>query len=84
MYVGNFKGYSIYTSDRYPKKYYAVVDGRKIYFGDIRYQQYFDKMGHYSHLNHLDQKRRSYFWARHHKSENKIGTPGWFALHVLW
>lgn len=84
MYVGKFKGFDIYTSDKYPKKYYALVDGIKVHFGDIRYQQYHDKMGYYKLLDHGDQKRRSLFWARHNKSRNKVGTPGWFSLHILW
>lgn len=84
MYVGDFKGFPIYLSDKYPKKYYALVKNKKVYFGDIRYEQYYDKMGYYSKLNHGDQKRRSSFWARHNKSKNKIGTPGWFSIHVLW
>lgn len=84
MYIGDFKNYPIYVSDRNLKKYYAVVNGKKIYFGDIRYQQYYDKMGYYKILNHKDPIRRNSFWARHYKSRNKVGTPGWFSLHVLW
>lgn len=84
MYIGNFKNYPIYVSDHNFKKYYALVNGKKVYFGDIRYQQYYDKMRYYKILDHGDKKRRSLFWARHHKSRDKIGTPGWFSLHVLW
>lgn len=83
-FVDNFKGFPIYISDKYPKKYYAIVNKEKKYFGDVRYQQYYDKIGVYHNLDHLDKKRRNKFWSRHHKSINKIGTPGWFALHVLW
>jgi len=84
MYKGNFKGYPIYVSQRNLKKYYALVNGKKVYFGDIRYQQYHDKMGYYKLLDHKDPKRRNSFWARHYKSRNKVGTSGWFSLHVLW
>lgn len=84
MRVGEYKGYPIYKSVRYPKKYYAVVDGEKVYFGDVRYQQYYDKMGAYSHLNHCNLERRRQFHARHFQSKDKIGTPGWFSLNVLW
>lgn len=84
MYIGNFKGFDIYIADKYPKKYYALVEGKHVYFGDIRYQQYHDKMGYYKILDHNDQKRRSLYWSRHNKSIDKIGTPGWFAIHILW
>lgn len=84
MYINNFKGYNIYLSDRYPKKYYALINNKKIYFGDVRYGQYFDKLGFYKYLNHYDKKRRSNFRARHNKSKNKLGTPGWFSFHILW
>lgn len=84
MYINNFKGYDIYLSDKYPKKYYALVNNKKIYFGDRRYGQYYDKLGYYYNLNHFDDNRRSKFWQLHNKSVNKIGTPGWFSIHILW
>lgn len=84
MYINNFKGFDIYLSDKYPKKYYALVNGKKVYFGDQRYDQYYDKLGYYYDNNHFDDRRRSLFWSRHHKSIDKIGTPGWFSLHILW
>lgn len=84
QYIGDFKGIPIYLSDKYPKKYYALVGNKKVYFGDVRYQQYHDKMGYYRELDHWDPKRRSLFHSRHHKSKGRIGTPGWFSLHVLW
>ncbi len=84
MYINNFKGYDIYLSDKYPKKYYALINNKKIYFGDMRYGQYHDKLGYYSNIDHFDRNRRSMFWKRHAKSINKIGTPGWFSLHILW
>ena len=44
------------------KKYavYVLKDGKRrlIHFGDARYQQYKDKIGLYSHLDHNDKKRR--------------------------
>lgn len=84
MKVGTFKGYDIHLSDRYPKKYYTIVDGKRVYFGDQRYQQFHDKIGYYSFLDHNDHKRRESYWNRHGRSKDKLGTAGWFALHVLW
>lgn len=83
-FIGTFKSYPIYISDKYPKKYYSVINGKRVYFGDIRYQQYYDKIGYYKILDHVDDKRRKSFWSRHNKSINKIASPGWFSLHILW
>lgn len=82
--VGTYAGYPIHISDRWPKKYYAEVGGRKVHFGDVRYQQYHDKMGRYSHLDHLNPARRASYKTRHHKDRLARGTPGWFADQILW
>ena len=50
-------------------KYVVKYNGKKIYFGDKRYQQYFDKIGHYNKLNHYDNKRRKRYRERH-KNDN--------------
>jgi hypothetical protein len=84
MWVGKYKNYDIYVSDRYPKKYYANVNGKKVYFGDQRYEQYYDKMGYYSDLNHLDNKRRRLYKSRHQKDRFRTGSAGWFADKILW
>jgi len=84
MYVGNYQGYDIYLSDKYPKKYFALVNNKKIYFGDQRYQQYYDKMGHYNFLNHDDKNRRRLYKLRHQKDRMKKGSAGWFADKILW
>ena len=83
-YVGDYKGYKIYISNKYPKKYYAIVNQKKVYFGDIRYQHFFDKMGVYSFLNHYDKKRRKLFKIRHEKNRHKKGTAAWFSDQILW
>jgi len=84
MYIGKFKNYPIFVSDKYPKKYYATVNDKKVHFGDIRYQHYYDKMGYYELLNHCDLKRRRSFQKRHGKSKDAKGTAGWFSYHILW
>jgi hypothetical protein len=81
---GRFQGYEIHVSDKYPKKYYALVNGKKVYFGDSRYQQYEDKMGYYSHLDHHDEKRRENYKKRHTKDRFNPESAGWFADNVLW
>jgi hypothetical protein len=83
MHIGSFQGYPIYVSDRKNKKYYALVNGKKIHFGDNRYQQYHDVMGHYKKLDHNDKERRNRYYQRHGVNA-KEGTAHWFSNHVLW
>lgn len=78
--------FQIYKSDRKHKKYVAVLnDGRKIHFGDSRYQQYKDTtaLGIYSHLDHGDDRRRSLYYSRHGRVAKKY-TPKWFSHRFLW
>lgn len=66
------------------KKYTAILpNGRRVSFGDKRYQQYYDKIGVYSWLNHYDKKRRALYRARHGTNPKKY-SAGWFALKYLW
>jgi hypothetical protein len=64
---------------------YVLHDGKRrlIHFGDARYQQYRDKIGHYSHLDHNDTKRREQWYARHGRSTDK-NTARYWAAKVLW
>jgi len=66
------KKYDVYKNDKY-----------LISFGDKRYQQYNDKIGHYSHLNHLDEKRRQNYYNRF-GSKAKYESAKWFSSNYLW
>lgn len=81
------------------KKYTVSVifdDGmyKNVSFGDRRYAQYMDRspLGLYSHMNHLDDKRRRIYRRRHSKITNRDGvpaymekfSPAWFSWHYLW
>ncbi len=75
------------------KKYDVFLDGKKIAsYGAIGYQHYFDKIGEYSELDHLDKERRKKYRERHSKILNKNGipsyqvkySPAWFSWHLLW
>jgi hypothetical protein len=74
------------------KKYDIVVDGKKISFGAAGYQQYHDKIGLYSNLDHKDVKRRQAYRNRHSKILLADGrpaykvryTPAWFSWNYLW
>lgn len=81
-------------STRKNKKYMATIKktGQKVHFGDKRYEQYKDQIGHYSYLDHLDPERRKYYRARHSKILDGDGniaykvpySPAWFSYYMLW
>lgn len=74
-------------------KYTAVLDsGKKVKFGDKRYEHFKDKIGFFSDLDHNDKKRRKNYRARHGAIKLKDGTlavnkkysPAWFSYNYLW
>ena len=74
------------VSRRKHKKYDAILpDGRRVAFGDKRYEQFKDStpLKAYKHLDHGDPKRRANYLARHGK-DAKLHTAGWFATKYLW
>lgn len=81
------------------KKYMVTLrDGKKVTFGDRRYEHYKDRVPkhaggqNWSHLDHRDQKRRHRYRARHGALKCKNGqtcidikySPAWFSYHFLW
>ena len=83
MYI---KGYKIKVSTRQNKKYDVYKDDKYITsFGDKRYQHYHDKIGHFRHLDHNNNKRRQLYRIRH-KGDN-INDPnyaGYWSWNYLW
>ena len=83
------KLYKPFKSRRKNKKYsvYVLKNNKKtlIHFGDTRYQQFKDKLGEYSQLDHNDPKRRKSYLARHGgaKQTDKNTTSYW-ATKILW
>lgn len=79
--------YVPFPSSRKHKKYavYVLKGGRKrlIHFGDKRYQQFEDKLGTYSELDHRDEKRRDRYYARHGRTADK-NTALYWANTILW
>jgi len=81
----------IFTSNRKNKKYYAIVNGKKLYFGDKKYQQYKDRtgLGAFKSMDHGDNNRRLLYYARHGKNlndalaKNKI-TSVVLSSYFLW
>lgn len=82
----NLNGVDFYApSTRKNKKYDAYVDGKKISFGDTRYQQYQDLIGYYSHLDHYDINRMKAYHARHkHGTDPSNKTAAYFSKMFLW
>ena len=64
---------------------YVRKHGRKrlIHFGDKRYQQYRDKLGHYRELDHNDPERRKRCYDRHGPSGDK-DTAKYWSHKILW
>ena len=71
------------------KKYsvYVKSDNKSgiklISFGDKRYEQFKDKLGFYSHLDHNDLKRKDNYYSRHGKAKSK-DTAKYWSHKILW
>lgn len=66
------------------KKYDAYVNNKKYSFGDRRYDQFYDKIGFYSDLNHYDKKRRDNYISRHKNDKLNEYSNGYFSMFYLW
>jgi hypothetical protein len=84
------KGWYIKPSKRKNKKYDVFDENNKyiLSYGNINYEHYFDRLKHYSHLNHGDEKRLNQFRKRFYKMYKKnIDNPYSSLLwswHLLW
>ena len=80
--------YKPFVSKAKNKKYSVYVKGpagkpRIIHFGDSRYSQFKDKIGHYKSLDHNDPKRKKSYYARHGKATSK-DTAKYWSHKILW
>ena len=76
--------YSFKISSRKGKKYDAFKNGKYIVsFGSKKIFHYYDKIGFYKHLNHLDNKRRDNYYNRFGR-DAKPDTAKWFSHNYLW
>jgi hypothetical protein len=72
------------------KKYNAVLQNKKtkeklrISFGAKGYSHYYDKIGHYESLNHLDKERRKRYKQRHEGTRHYKYSSSYFADRYLW
>ena len=72
-------------SNRKNKKYMVLTKKGIIHFGDKRYQQFKDKIGLYSHLDHNDKKRKELYYKRHGEKNLKDKTrPKYWSHLILW
>ena len=81
--IGNFRGYLIYLSKRKDKKYFALVNGKRVYFGAKGMSQYYDKIGYYDEYNNYSNKRKRLYYLRHSKNYPE-GSADWFSKQLLW
>lgn len=71
-------------------KYVAILENKyrgttkKVPFGSIAYEQYHDKLGHYSNLDHNDPERRRRFLMRHASNTGYKYSSAWFSKRFLW
>ena len=86
-------GNRYWLSDKAGKKLKTFINGQWIYFGDPKYEHYFDRTGLLDKsLNHLDKKRRAGYRARASKivngngslTVNDINSPNYHSFHILW
>ena len=81
--------YKPFVSKVKNKKYSVYVksdnkSGKKlIHFGHNKYSQFKDKIGHYSHLDNNDPKRKKAYYSRHGKASSK-DTAKYFSHKYLW
>jgi hypothetical protein len=82
--------YKPFVSKAKNKKYSVYVKGdtksgmKIIHFGDKRYGQFKDKLGHYKHLDHGDPKRKRLYYIRHGKPKGSKDKPKYWAHTILW
>jgi len=86
-YAKEKKLYKPFVSKAKNKKYAVYVmkgdKKRLIHFGDSRYGQFKDKIGHYSSLDHNDKERRKRYYQRHGQTTDKNSAKYW-SHKVLW
>ena len=80
------------------KKYVAIplfTEHKPIYFGDKRYQHFYDQIGEFSYLNHLDTRRKINYHKRHSAISKKLNgkiikaiddplSPAFLSYYLLW
>lgn len=89
--MSDYKHIGFTKSHLEKKKYDAILKNKitnkikLVPFGSINYQQYKDVTGLnlYTHLNHLDKRRRDNYYKRHNIDFKKY-SPDFFSKKYLW
>jgi hypothetical protein len=88
--------YEPFKSKAKNKKYsvYVIKDDKikLIHFGSLNHEHFFDKIGYYSELNHLDEERRNRYLKRAMGIKNKqgkytykdINSANFYSINYLW
>lgn len=79
-------GYVFKAPSKTKDKKYDAYDSEGnfiVSFGDKNYEQYYDKIGHYSAKNHNDFMRRKAYYLRHGR-DAKYESAKWFSHNYLW
>ena len=84
--------YTYFKSDKKDKKLMTEVKGKKIHFGNPKYQHFKDKTGIWSNLDHNDKTRRKNYLIRSAGIKKKDGgltkddpnSPNYHARRILW
>lgn len=70
------KKYDVYLKEKEKDKYLFS-------FGDNRYEQYRDKFGYYSAIDHFDLIRRNAYYKRHKRTDDIFSAKYW-SNYFLW
>ena len=77
--------YKPIKSTRKHKKYMVLTKNGVIHFGDNRYEQFKDKIGLYSYLDHNDKKRKELYYKRHGNRDIKnMESAKYWSHKILW
>jgi hypothetical protein len=85
--------YNYELSDKAGKKLMTIIDGKKVHFGDISMEHFFDKTKLLpKKLNHGDKKRQKNYLTRSAGIKNKKGqltkdipsSPNYHSRRILW
>ena len=84
--------YNYEKSTRKDKKLMTIVDGKKVHFGNPKYQHFKDKTGIWKSKDHGDPARQKNYLSRAKGIKLKDGSlawknpksPNYHAVRILW
>jgi hypothetical protein len=84
--------YTYEKSTRKDKKLMTIVDGKRVHFGNPKYQHFKDKTGIWKSKDHGDPERRKNYLSRAKGIKLKDGSlawknpksPNYHAVKILW